>query len=193
MAGVQIEITKDTATPAISAAIGGLSGDELHLLLSDIGEYLVRSTRERAKTESAPDGTPWKALSPRYKKFKDKKRPGVPELKFDFHMLGDQFTYQVDGDELAVGTNARYGAIHQFGGDIDIAARSQKATFSLNKKTGQSRFAKRSRANFEQWVTMPAYKITIPARPWLGISPADETEITAIVQDHLDGLFAVRA
>lgn len=116
----------------------------------------------------------------------------MPKLKFDFHMLGDQFTHQVVGDELLVGTNAKYGAIQHFGGDIDIAARSQEATFKVDRKTGVSRFAPRRRSNFAQRVTLPAHKITIPARPWLGISAEDETEIAAIAQDHLSNLFAVR-
>jgi phage virion morphogenesis protein len=189
MAGAQIEITKDSASEGVRSAIIALEGNALELMLSDIGEYLVRATRERAKREVSPEGEPWKALSPRYKKYKDKKRPGVPKLKFDFHMLGDQFTYQVDRDELLVGTNAKYGAIHQFGGDINIPARSQEAFFSLNKNTGVSRFAKRSRANFAQRVTLPAYTIKMPARPWLGVSTEDAEEIGAIAQDHLSALF----
>ncbi len=190
MAGARIEVTKDTASPAIREAITGLDHDGVSLMLSDIGEYLVRATRARARHQVSPDGTPWAALSPRYAKFKNKKRPGRTILRFDNHMIGDQFTYQVDGDELAVGTNAKYGAIHQFGGEINIAARSQQALFSLNRKTGQSRFAKRGRANFAQRVTLPRYSITMPARPWLGLSADDETEITAIARDHLSGLFS---
>lgn len=192
MAGVTVEITADTATPTLASAAQALDGDGLQLLLSDIGEYLVRSTRERADRQVSPDGNAWAALSPRYRRFKDRKRPGRKILRFDNHLLGDQFTYQVAGNELQVGTNAKYGAIHQFGGEINIAARSQEATFSLNRKTGESRFARRSRANFAQRVTIPAYKITMPARPWLGLSADDEQEIAAITADHLAGLFAAR-
>jgi phage gpG-like protein len=48
----------------------------------------------------------------------------VPILKFDFHMLGDMASWQTDGnDAVLVGTNAPYGAIHQFGGTIQRAAR----------------------------------------------------------------------
>lgn len=185
----RIEITKDTASPALREATSALAGEAATLMLSDIGEYLVQATRDRAQREVSPDGTPWAALSPRYKKFKDRKRPGVPKLKFDFHMLGDQFTHQVAGDELLVGTNAKYGAIHQFGGDVNIPARTREVLFSINRKTGQSRFANRRRANFAQQVTIPAYKIRMPARPWLGLSAEDEAEVIAIAREHVEGLF----
>lgn len=186
----RIEITQDTASPAIREAATALgAGETATLMLEDIGEYLVRSTRERAEREVSPDGTAWAALSPRYKKFKDKK--GVPKLKFDFHMLGDQFTHQVAGDELFVGTNAKYGAIHQFGGEIKIPARTREVLFRIDRETGVSRFAKRRRANFAQDVTIPAYKVNMPARPWLGLSAEDEAEILAIAGDHVAGVFKV--
>ena len=37
-------------------------------------------------------------------------------LRFDGHLLGDMFSYQVGDGFVDIGTNARYGAIHQFGG-----------------------------------------------------------------------------
>lgn len=190
MAGARIEITNDTATPAVRKALQGLKGPAVRLMLSEIGEYLVRATRERAATETSPAGEKWAALSPRYKRFKDKKRPGLPILRFDFHMIGDQFTFQVGDGELQVGTNAKYGAIHQFGGDIDIAARSQQAYFKQDRNGDiGNRFVSKKRSNFAQWVTLPRYKVHVPARPWLGLSQADEVEVVQIGQDHLENLF----
>jgi len=46
----------------------------------------------------------------------------VPKLKFDLHMLGDQLSYQVGQNYVEVGTNAKYGALHQFGGLPSMAA-----------------------------------------------------------------------
>lgn len=115
----------------------------LELALADMGEYLMRSIRERAAREVDPQGVPWTPLSPRYKRFKDAKRPGKKKLTFDNHMLFDQFSYQVQSRQLLVGTAAKYGATHQFG------------------------------------------RGKIPARPYLGISTEDETELVAILGDHL--------
>lgn len=184
----RIEIVADTVSAALQKTRDALQGDGQRLMLEDIGEYLLRSTRDRAAQQKAPDGTPWAPLSPRYKRFKDKKRPGVPKLKFDFHMLGDQFSQQVAGDTLLVGTNAKYGAIHQFGGDIDRPARSTEVFFKRERDgTVGNRFVSRRKSNFAQRVTLPAYKITMTARPWLGLSREDETEVLAIVAEHVLG------
>lgn len=125
MSGARIEFTIDTVTPTLQHAMRSLRGESRDLLLNDIGEYLLRSTRDRNKTQRSPTGQPWKPLSPAYKKYKDRKRPGVRMLVFDFHMQGDQLSYQVAGDNLFVGTNAVYGARHQFGdeGDDGMPAR----------------------------------------------------------------------
>lgn len=119
MAGARIEIEVDDA--AVMAVLGRaqarLEPAGVETLLDDIGEYLLRSTRERAALEVDPDGRPWRPLEKEYARWKAKQRPGAPILVFDFHMLGDQLSHQVDGDTLYVGTNAKYGAVHQFAGD----------------------------------------------------------------------------
>lgn len=183
----RVEITKDTASPALKRLLGKLRGDGRELMFGQMGEYLLRSTRDRAAREVDPDGNKWRALSPGYAKSKAKKRPGVPILKFDFHMLGDQFSYQVDGDALLVGTNAPYGAIHQFGGTVHRAAHSRKLAFGKTKGNGLKVFARAGSkdVDHEQWATVEAYDVTLPARPWLGVSKEDDEELQAIVIDHL--------
>ncbi|ASK91058.1 phage virion morphogenesis protein [Xanthomonas campestris pv. trichodesmae] len=187
----RVEFTANTARPAIAEAMRKLEGETRQLMLKDWGEYLLRSTRDRAKLEQDPDGRKWRALEPSYKRYKDRKRPGVPILKFDFHMLGDMLSWQTDGDDvLLVGTNAPYGAIHQFGGTIRRAARSTHAYFHRGRdgEVG-NRFVPKNRSNFAQRVTVPEYKITIHPRPWLGVSVADERELLDIAQDHLKAAF----
>lgn len=165
MAGARIEFSLETshAEAALDFVAGKLDNDGVHLLLTDIGEYLLGSTRDRAAREVSPDGTPWPALSPRYARRKEKKRPGAKMLTFDHHMLGDRLASQVEGDTLYVGTSAKYGAIQQFGGTIQHHAYSRI----------------RDRA------TIGAHEVTIPARPWLGIDQQDEEEIVALTRDHL--------
>lgn len=189
MAGARVEIIKDTARPALRRMLGRLQGDDRDLLYGHMGEYLVRSTRERAAKEVDPQGRPWRALSPRYKRYKDKKRPGVPKLKFDFHMLGDRFSWQIDGDSLLVGTSAPYGAIHQFGGAVHRAARSRLLSFGKDRENGMKRFAKTGSrdVDHQKWATVEAYDIKIPARPWLGVSADDDKELLDIAEDHLQG------
>lgn len=190
MSGARVEIT-DAASPTLRRLLAKMQGDGREQLLGHMGEYVMRSTRERAEREVAPDGKKWRALSPDYAKWKQKQRPGVPILKFDFHMLGDQFSYQVDPGGVLVGTNAPYGAIHQFGGTIRRAAHSRKLTFGKDKPSGMKVFAKAhsKEADHEKWATVDAYDVTIEARPWLGISDEDAQELLDITTDHLGDAF----
>lgn len=187
----RIAITKDTASPALKRLLVQMQGDGRELMLGQMGEYLMRSTRERAAREETPAGNKWRPLSPNYAKWKAKKRPGVPMLKFDFHMLGDQFAWQVDTDGLLLGTNAPYGAIHQFGGTTQRAAHSRKLAFGKDRANGMKVFARvgSNDVDHEKWATVEAYDVRMPARPWLGVSKDDEEELLAIATDHLGKAF----
>lgn len=181
----RVEITHNTASPALKRALGLLQGEGRELMLEQIGEYLMRSTRERAEQQVDPDGHRWRALSPAYKRAKNKKRPGLPILKFDFHMLGDQLSYHLDGNDLVLGTNAPYGAAHQFGHTYQRKDRTQELHFQ--RKGGQlaPRFATKKRANAAQHVKIGPHETTLPARRWLGVSVQDEQELQEIAVDHL--------
>lgn len=158
MSGAYVEFR---GSAQLQAMLGRLADDDLSLALEDIGEYLLRSTRQRAAQEIDAEGNPWVALSPRYLRRKQKRRPGVPKLKHDNHMLGSRLTRQIVGNTLLVGTGAKYGAIHQFGG-----------TTRHRKKNGD------------------AYDVHIPARPFLGVSREDEGEILQLAREHLERVLA---
>lgn len=110
-------ITLELGSDEVTAALARLTavGRNLLPIYQDIGEYLLSSTRDRTASQRAPDGSAWTPLNPAYKRWKAKKRPGVPMLRFDFHMLGDRLSYQADDHALLFGTGAKYGAVHQFG------------------------------------------------------------------------------
>jgi phage virion morphogenesis protein len=118
MAGVTVTIEiDDYAAQALLTRLQRFGDDRLLDFYRDVGPQMVRSTRERGKAQVTPTGRAWEPLSPAYAKYKAKKRPGVPILEFDFHMLGDMLSYQASEAELLWGTNAAWGATHQFGRD----------------------------------------------------------------------------
>lgn len=192
----RVEITTDTVSPALNRLLHKLQGDGRELMLNDMGEYLLRSTRERAIREVDPNGTKWRALSPGYAKWKAKKRPGRPILKFDFHMLGDQLSYQVDASGLMVGTAAPYGAIHQFGGTVQRHQRAGSVRLRTDAKGNLLRQGKsghlaifanaRHKRVVERSFEGKDYTATMPARPWLGVSKEDDEALQAIVIKHLN-------
>jgi len=151
-------------------------------LLKDIAFLGENSTRDRFRRETGPDGVRWKPSQRVQEK-------GGKTLTKDGH-LGDSISSRVDGKAAVWGVNRIYAAIHQFGGKIDIAARSQQAYFRRDGRTGLvgNRFVKKRRSNFAQWVTIAAYSIAMPARPFLGVSADDEQDILDLVSDHLSNL-----
>ena len=153
-------------------------------MLRDIGEFLLIAHDQRFASQASPDGTPWQALSPAYLKRKKKNRDKILVLD---GFLKNTLRYQVNNNELLFGTNRIYGAMMHFGGSIDIAARSQQAYFRQDGKTGDvgNQFVSKRKSNFAQWVTIGAYTIQIPARPWLGISDDDNYAIAGIATRYL--------
>lgn len=103
--------------------------------------------------------------------------------------LARSFTTDFGDDFAALGSSNPYAAIHFFGGQINMPARSQQAYFNQDKKTGEvgKLFVKKKKSNFAQWVTIPAYTINMPARPMM---PVDKNgELTPRAADAIMGIF----
>ena len=128
-------------------------------LLEELGEYELRSTRGRFKTQTAPDGSAWAALQPWYKRIKARNKNKT--LTLDGYLRG-QMTWQMDGKrKVEVGSNSPYAAVHQFGSD-----RPQNV----------------QRLRFKDYIPRAT---TIPARPYLGLSDADRNELVERTLDWL--------
>jgi phage virion morphogenesis protein len=182
MAGVTLEFDAVAALAVVNEAAAALADPAP--MLRDIGEFLLIAHDQRFASQASPDGTPWQALSPAYLKRKKKNRDKILVLD---GFLKNTLRYQVNNNELLFGTNRIYGAIMHFGGSIDVAARSQQAYFRQDGKTGDvgNQFVSKRKSNFAQWVTIGAYTIQIPARPWLGISDDDNYAIAGIATRYL--------
>ena len=182
MAGSHVVFSvEDEAVRQMLARQAELPGSEL---MARIGEYLLASTQARFKTQTAPDGTPWAPLKPAYKRRKKYNQDKVLTLR---GYLRSGIRYQVEGqDTVRVGTNAVQGAIHQFGGPIQKPART--ATVRYRSEAGRILFAGRKHANATaKQVNIPAHQVDMPARPYLGISAADDKEIREIISGWVIG------
>jgi phage virion morphogenesis protein len=130
--------------------------------MRSIGEYMLRQTRSRFDSSTAPNGSPWAPLAkstiaakarsqnPKYRRAQAKRgrlvkrtRANPADILKDTFLLRDTITYQVELDSVAIGTPQRYGVFHQLG-------------------TSRMR-----------------------ARVFLGVSSQDRSEIEAIVSDYL--------
>lgn len=160
-------------------------------MLDKMGEALLDFHRQRFKDQESPSGEAWQELSRRYKKRKKRNKDKILVLD---GTLRNTLRWQIRGNEMLFGTDRPYGAIHQFGGTIEIAARSQQAYYREvrgEKIKGQfvrkvkNQFVSKRRANYSEWHTIGAYSITMPARPWLGVSDTEKIRLVDIARNHL--------
>ncbi|MEA2755415.1 MAG: hypothetical protein QOJ54_1704 [Aliidongia sp.] len=171
MAGIRIKIDDADVRSALDRMA---AGKLLQAALKVIGQHILKSTRKRFDDEVDPTGKAWTPLNKAYAG--GEKQQGTDELTpvktgkkilqgagLAGGLLGS-ITAQVDGSTLRIGTNKVYGAIHQFGGTI-VPRTFPALVFKINGKLSFAR------------------QVTIPARPFLGISEADRQEIPKLVQD----------
>ena len=154
--GITITV-QDTAVLSGLAAMKAVA-DDLAPVLADIGAELESSTVKRFISNVGPDGVPW---SPSARA----KAEGTPTLVQHGH-LRDSIHYEVAGDAVEVGSNLIYAGIHQVGGTI--SAKGEALAFTL--------------ANGAFVMTK---SVTIPARPYLGMSDNDNATVLDIVGEHL--------
>lgn len=129
--------------------------------MADIAAHGENSTRERfGRTQTAPDGTPWKAsLRARI--------TGGKTLTESGH-LGNSLSSRSGADFAEWGVNRIYAAIQQFGGTIRAKGK-----------------ALRFRLFGGGFATVKS--VTLPARPYLGVSDTDRTDILDIIQARIWG------
>lgn len=129
----------------------------------DIGEYMVKATRDRFVSGTDPDGKAW---APKKQSTIDRYRAnGDGELLSPLigpsRRLGREIFPIVSRSGVQIGSALIQAAVMQFG-------------------AAKGAFGTTSRGQSIPWGT-------IPARAYLGISPADETNILDIVAEWLEG------
>jgi phage virion morphogenesis protein len=131
-------------------------------LMRAIGVGLVGSTHQRFIGQKSPEGQAWLAVNSDYAETKRNSR-----ILTESGRLRDSINARATSDEVRVGTNVVYGAIHQLGGTI-------------KPKNGEALvFRMGDRVIF-------AKSVTLPARPYLGISSEDETMVAETVFGFLE-------
>lgn len=184
MAGAKFEIdfNHTEISARIGAAIQGL--EHPGPLFQVVIEYLHRIHKARFRQQVSPDGTPWQALSPRYRARKHKNVNKI--LTFRGYLSGT-LRGQFDDTGLEFGTDKPYGAIHQFGGEIKKQASSKEVYFHQTRDGEvRNRFVKKAKSNFAQTVNVAAHVIKIPARPWLGTNEQQNEQILKRTQNYLE-------
>lgn len=144
---------------AVLSALNDLlrRGQDLRPAFQDIGELLVASTKRRFSEGEAPGGTPWAPNKPSTLARKHDARPLIGAS----HRLSTEIHYRATADSLEVGSPMEYAATQQFG--------------ASKGKFGATRHG------------VPIPWGNIPARPFLGLSQADERNILDTLNEYLAG------
>lgn len=172
-------------------------------MLGHIGESLLNVNRARHRQNVAPDGSPWKPLSPLtlgtaiWKKQKEsfrkkrsmsmataekiKKRKGTRML-FDRGDMMRDFSYQVHGSTVKIGFENKLAAYHHFG----TGTYGQKGAPYIIKPVHKKALA------FAGIVTKRVTHPGIPARPLVGFPDADKDLTERIIQNHLTKILKQR-
>jgi phage virion morphogenesis protein len=160
---IKLELHDDALIAGLARLSDGL--DDMPDVMGEIGEYLVRSTKERFNEGTAPDGTPWAKNSP-----VTLARKNDPNPLIDTKALFENIFHEAGRNEVQVGSSRDQAAVMQFG-----AAQGEFGAFIGKDKRGRDHF------HHLPWGD-------IPARPFLGLSDEDETALVGIIEEYLAGL-----
>lgn len=188
---ITVELNDAEAREQLSALMARMA--DRRPFFTAIGIRLVQSAASNFDRQAGPDGRAWTPLKPATIKARQrlgqtpitilrsntKGRSGTP--------LAGSISARTSDDEVRVGSPKETAAIHQLGGTIQKPARAAKI-YRLRGGDGSigRRFVKKKDANVVTDVQIPAHTITIPARPFIGISAQDEVAILEDAQDWLN-------
>lgn len=132
-----------------------------------VGVGLVRNTQDRFRAARDPDGIAWKPLNKAYLEIK--RGPGILREAGMRGGLMASITFRANagagGASVQIGTNKIYGAVHQFG--ATIKPKDPNGRLFLRTPDGL--------------IWGAARQVTIPARPYLGISREDRETIMDVL------------
>lgn len=159
MAGVQFTIQLDDIAANRALAALAAASQDMTPLMEGIGRVLVNGAIERIGTTNvSPDGVAWQ---PSRRATED----GGKTL-YESGVLMRSINAWASPDQVVVGTNTPYAAVHQLG-----AATGTLGVWIGNDKNG------RDKTVLSPWGD-------IPARPYLGISDEEQGLILDVVRVH---------
>lgn len=164
MTGAVLSITMSVMDAEVRRGFRALERlmDDTTPVMHAIGVGLVGSTHQRFVKQVDPDGAAWQALNAEYAAGKRNSR-----ILTESGRLRDSINARASNDEVLVGTNVIYAAAHQLGATI-VPKNASHLYFRIGGRL------------------IKADSVTLPARPYLGISSDDETMIAEIVFDFVE-------
>ena len=167
---LKINLLTDDVQRALKNLAGRVS--DLRPALKAIGEDLANSTQQRFADSKAPDGTPWEPNSP---------------ATIARHVHGVKGTKTKDGQRLTKKGAARWdskkpliGETKNLGEQIhwELQGSNAVVVYSTMEYTAMQQFGGKKSQFPHLWGD-------IPARPFFGLSDADQASIERTLREHL--------
>ncbi|MFZ5826506.1 MAG: phage virion morphogenesis protein [Bacillota bacterium] len=149
----------------LAKALGRLARTNTEEIAQQIGESLLNSTRRRFTEGKGPDGEAW----PKSARVQAKGGQTLVHRR----RLERSITYKVSPGRVDVGTNDKRAAVHQEGKTIK-PRRAKALRFRVPAKSARKKWA---------WATVKS--VTMPARPFIGISTEDQEAVDQIIAEYV--------
>ncbi len=165
MSGARLTINASLDSPQVQAAFRQWSrlGRDSTPLMAAIGDGLVSNVHDRFAAETDPEGARWAPLKEPWASLR-RAGPILQQSGMRGGLMGT-ITSDAANGEVSVGSNKISAGVHQFGATI----KAKNSPFLVFRTPEGQRFGQ-------------ARQVTIPARPYLGISGADEDTILDAVE-----------
>lgn len=153
--------------PEVAARVRAVAeaGKDLRPVYEAFGPHMIRSVDQNFQEGGRPA------------RWTPSKKSGGKTL-VDTGILKNSINFRVSARGLVIGTNVKYGAIHQLGGTIPAHTVRPKRAKTLAFMVG-------GRMVFASKVEIPA--MTLPARPFLAVQEGDWEVMGKIAGDYLAG------
>lgn len=159
MAKIEIKVSDKKVAAALAEMQH--AAESQRALLEVVGRKVANRVRLGFRSGTAPNGQRWKPL---------RFREGEP-LR-DTKRLNNSITTRLGDDYVDVGTNVKYGPVHQFGAVI----RPKPGFWATHSKAGPGRRPKMLVFKGPHGLVF-AKQVTIPARPFLPLDRAGNVSL----------------
>ena len=173
-------ITVELKDEAVSAALARIAAalTDMTPVMQEIGEALVASTMDRFAAGVDPDGNPW---APKSATTMDAYRSRGDTVSFKplwgpSGALATTIHSVAGADQVRIGSGQVYAGVMQFGA----------AQGAFGARAGRTRPTEKRPKSQDYFFHIPWGNI--PARPFIGLSEADRTNIVDMIDEWLSGV-----
>lgn len=196
MAGALINVKIEDKVVLEKLAAIRARTENMRPVWAEIGQIVLESIMRNFQEHRAPDGTPWKDVSPAYARWKSKKGYSPGNILILRGRLMQSIHADPGSDSVTIGTNVVYAAIHQLGGTFGmrsdlatrqvVGARTQTLAFDESGKfISRKKAAKRKTGSIKVAFAKTHHAVDMPARPFLGARDDDWRRISVALQKYI--------